>query len=129
MMADGQAEQPDDTAAPLRRRVATLHGLADGMAGTARRFAEGEAVMRGVHQQIGLDPDAVSKIRRGLQASQQEMRLACDVEAAHALAYAEMMAAGGSDDEDAYRQYTEATELYIALLPKGDMPHESGGSA
>lgn len=101
------AAEPERYSDQLRRAAAVAQDL---QASEARRA---ESLDR--FASFGMD---VSWLREHSERQQRFLRQLASVHAAQALAYDEMMAAGGPENSRAYVEYEAATRRNTALLPQ-----------
>ncbi|MGH3436191.1 MAG: hypothetical protein ACRDRN_06950 [Sciscionella sp.] len=118
-MSEPTPQQPDwDFAEYLRGQAAGFAHLSAHCAEHADRVS----ALTEQHREIldALDVHPVPELIRSFRRMAERTRLLSQIEAAQALAYDQMMAAGGPDDADAYADYAASTQRHIALLPDGD---------
>jgi hypothetical protein len=125
-MSDAEGVPGTDFGAYCRAQAAAFSRLADGFDAHARQLAD-MAADPALHQVIGelcdLDVAPPADLVRSVRAGAQRAKLAASVNAAQALAWDAMQAAGGPSDPDAYSAYRQASEFHAALVadrPEGD---------
>ncbi|MGH3494179.1 MAG: hypothetical protein ACRDQ1_13255 [Sciscionella sp.] len=110
----GEAE-PEDFATVMRRSSAACAHLASRSVQQAEdldRLAVNAGPMLAA---LGLEPPTV--LARESRALAEQLRLVGQINAAQAIAYEDMMAAGGPDDPQAYAAYQRTCERHSDLMP------------
>lgn len=106
----------------LRSQAAIMSTIADGMGSNAEQLPD---LRRKTAQALpGIDVSGLDTLRRMMSESAQQTRLLGEVQAAQAVAYQELLDAGGPENAEAYARYAEACRCHTALLSQGDMRHE-----
>lgn len=115
----GDVERPKDFGEWARRNAALWASIAETYGSTSENLKKTVEELPGLIQFAGLEQDTADLIGT-FTAGRQKLLLMAQINGAIAIAYDEMMAAGGPDNADGYARYADTGHWLTSLMPDWD---------
>ncbi|HWE88757.1 MAG TPA: hypothetical protein VG317_04770 [Pseudonocardiaceae bacterium] len=115
----GEIKQPKDFGEWARQQAALWAKIADTYGSTSETVKKTVKELPGLIKFAGLEQDSADLIRT-FGGGEQKLLLMSQIYGAMAIAYDEMVAAGGPDNAEDYAKYKETGEWLSSLMPTWD---------